>query len=136
MTNLFIARSTVNKVFEDSQRDVLLTNYTFNDVFRSLVRLCGSGREAMFEKTTANKHAQVFGSFSLNLRICGQAHELKHNIINSLNNFFCNGKISFGERLFHCWKTKGHGEMNLEKAIQESCDVFFYELGRLSLIHI
>jgi len=54
---------------------------------------------------------------------------LKHNIINSRNNFFCNGKISFGGRFFHCWKTKGHGEMNLEKAIQESCDVFFYKLS-------
>jgi penicillin-binding protein 2 len=54
---------------------------------------------------------------------------LKHNIINTKNEFFCNGKISFGDRFFHCWKTKGHGEMNLEQAIQESCDVFFYELS-------
>ena len=54
---------------------------------------------------------------------------LKHNIINSKNNFFCTGKISFGDRFFHCWKTKGHGKMNLEQAIQESCDVFFYELS-------
>jgi len=54
---------------------------------------------------------------------------LKHNIINSQNNFFCNGKVSFGDRFFHCWKTKGHGSMNLEQAIKESCDVFFYELS-------
>ena len=49
-------------------------------------------------------------------------------IINTKNEFFCNGKISFGDRFFHCWKTKGHGEMNLEHAIQESCDVFFYNV--------
>jgi len=54
---------------------------------------------------------------------------LKHNIINSKNNFFCNGKIRFGDRFFHCWKTEGHGKMNLEQAIQESCDVFFYKLS-------
>ena len=54
---------------------------------------------------------------------------LKHGIINSKNKFFCEGKIEFGDRLFHCWKTKGHGNMNIISAIQESCDVFFYNLS-------
>ena len=54
---------------------------------------------------------------------------LKHGIINSKNLVSCKGKITFGDRLFHCWKTKGHGEMNITSAIQESCDVFFYNLS-------
>ena len=41
----------------------------------------------------------------------------------------CEGKIEFGDRLFHCWKTRGHGNMDIITAIQESCDVFFYELA-------
>ena len=54
---------------------------------------------------------------------------LKHGIINSNTEFYCDGKIEYGDRLFHCWKTNGHGKMNVNSAIQESCDVFFYNLG-------
>ena len=54
---------------------------------------------------------------------------LKYGIINSNNKFKCEGKIEFGDRLFHCWKTRGHGSMDVHTAIKESCDVFFYELA-------
>ena len=54
---------------------------------------------------------------------------LTNGIINSESVFFCNGKLNFGDRLFHCWKTNGHGNMNIISAIQESCDVFFYNLS-------
>lgn len=29
----------------------------------------------------------------------------------------------------HCWKTSGHGKVNIYKALQQSCNVFFYEMG-------
>ena len=54
---------------------------------------------------------------------------LKKGIINPSSKFSCKGKITYGDQLFHCWKTKGHGNMNIISAIQESCDVFFYELA-------
>ena len=55
---------------------------------------------------------------------------LKHRIINENSKTFCEGKIEYGERLYHCWKTKGHGSMNVVDGIKESCDVFFYELAK------
>ena len=55
---------------------------------------------------------------------------LKHGIINKESKTFCNGKIEFGDRLYHCWKNNGHGNMNIINGIKESCDVFFYELAR------
>tara|TARA_Y100001970_G_scaffold242577_1_gene307135 strand:- start:15134 stop:16933 length:1800 start_codon:yes stop_codon:yes gene_type:complete len=55
---------------------------------------------------------------------------LKYGIINSESNNFCNGKIEFGDRIYHCWKNKGHGNMNVTSAIKESCDVFFYEIAK------
>ena len=55
---------------------------------------------------------------------------LKHKLVNPKTTTFCNGKIEYGDRLYHCWKTKGHGKMNLENAIKESCDVYFYELSK------
>ena len=55
---------------------------------------------------------------------------LKYNLINHNDHFTCKGKIEFGDRLYHCWKTKGHGRINLENAIVQSCDVYFYELSK------
>ncbi len=43
---------------------------------------------------------------------------------------FCNGAKTFYKRPFHCWKAGGHGFMNLEAALKNSCDVYFYTLGQ------
>jgi penicillin-binding protein 2 len=32
-------------------------------------------------------------------------------------------------RRFHCWKSSGHGNVNLEASLRESCDVYYYELA-------
>ncbi len=44
--------------------------------------------------------------------------------------FYCPGHYTFGNRRYHCWKHSGHGPVNLLKAIGESCDVFFYQVGQ------
>jgi len=41
----------------------------------------------------------------------------------------CFGGLQFGNRYFKCWQEKGHGSLQLEMAIIQSCDVFFYQLG-------
>lgn len=43
---------------------------------------------------------------------------------------FCPGYATFYGRTFHCWDKKGHGEVDLHKAIVHSCDVFFYNVGK------
>ena len=43
---------------------------------------------------------------------------------------FCPGHADFYGRTFHCWEAKGHGSVDLHKAIVNSCDVFFYTLGK------
>ena len=55
---------------------------------------------------------------------------LKNGIIKPDSKTFCEGKIEYGDRLYHCWKTKGHTSMDVVDAIKESCDVFFYELAK------
>jgi penicillin-binding protein 2 len=42
----------------------------------------------------------------------------------------CPGYADFYGRTFHCWQKGGHGSVNLHKAIVESCDVFFYNVGK------
>ncbi len=43
-------------------------------------------------------------------------------------NEFCKGYIEVGanKHKFRCWKLSGHGNVDLRKAIRESCDVYFY----------
>jgi penicillin-binding protein 2 len=41
----------------------------------------------------------------------------------------CSGGAEFYGRRFGCWVKTGHGPVDLEKAIYQSCDVFFYTLA-------
>jgi len=41
----------------------------------------------------------------------------------------CTGTFHFGDRDFHCWEPHGHGRLTLQRAIEVSCDVYFYQLA-------
>jgi penicillin-binding protein 2 len=46
----------------------------------------------------------------------------------------CGGSITLGNHTFHCWiwsvDHRGHGTLDLEGGLKNSCDVFFYETSR------
>jgi len=43
----------------------------------------------------------------------------------------CAGEINYGDRVFRCWIRKpGHGRLNLLEAFEQSCDIYFWEVGR------
>jgi penicillin-binding protein 2 len=44
-------------------------------------------------------------------------------------NVHCAGSAEFYGRRFGCWVKTGHGQVDLTKAIYQSCDVFFYTLA-------
>jgi penicillin-binding protein 2 len=41
----------------------------------------------------------------------------------------CPGHYTVGNRTFKCWKKGGHGRVEPVRAVEASCDVFFYRLG-------
>ena len=41
----------------------------------------------------------------------------------------CPGSYRLGNRVFRCWREKGHGAVDMYRAIVQSCDVYFYTLG-------
>ncbi len=41
----------------------------------------------------------------------------------------CYGSYQFGNRAFKCWKSEGHGSLDLLSAMMVSCDVYFYQVG-------
>jgi len=55
---------------------------------------------------------------------------LYYGVIDTNSSHNCSGKISLGDRLYHCWKNNGHGSLSVVGAIQQSCDVFFYEISK------
>ena len=52
---------------------------------------------------------------------------MRAGVIGPGETVYCPGFLSFGGRRFHCWKRGGHGWMDLNNAITQSCDVYFYE---------
>ena len=42
----------------------------------------------------------------------------------------CSGQYRVGNGFFHCWRHQGHGPVDMHRAIQQSCDVYFYTMGR------
>lgn len=54
---------------------------------------------------------------------------LSSGAINPDTVVYCAGHLFFGDRTYRCWKKVGHGPVNLKRAIAESCDVYFYQVG-------
>lgn len=42
----------------------------------------------------------------------------------------CGGGLRVGNRVFGCWNRRGHGSVNMAKAIYQSCDVYFYHFAQ------
>ncbi len=42
----------------------------------------------------------------------------------------CTGRYRLGNSYFHCHKRGGHGVVSLNKALAQSCDIYFYHFGR------
>ena len=42
----------------------------------------------------------------------------------------CPGFTWLGNRRFHCWKRGGHGRVDLRRSLSQSCDCYYYEMGR------
>ncbi|MFZ5761845.1 MAG: penicillin-binding protein 2, partial [Thermodesulfobacteriota bacterium] len=55
---------------------------------------------------------------------------LTEKVITPDTAFFCSGSINFGNRSYGCWKKGGHGSVSLHRALAESCDVYFYQVGQ------
>ena len=54
---------------------------------------------------------------------------LEAGIITEGTRHFCNGSMELGNATFHCWLEDGHGTVNVVRALERSCDVYFYEVA-------
>ena len=47
--------------------------------------------------------------------------------IDRSTDYFCSGSFELGGRNFRCWNIYGHGKVDMNSAIRESCDDYFYK---------
>ncbi|WP_147819805.1 penicillin-binding protein 2 [Salidesulfovibrio onnuriiensis] len=55
---------------------------------------------------------------------------LSNKMVDIHETVFCSGSLKLGRHVFRCWRRGGHGKVNFERALVESCDVYFYKLGK------
>ena len=55
---------------------------------------------------------------------------LEEGVIDKDTIFYCPGYYKYGNRVYRCWKHAGHDSVNMIKALAESCDVYFYQVGQ------
>jgi penicillin-binding protein 2 len=63
-------------------------------------------------------------TFKIIMSVAGWQENIAQNL-----HVNCAGSAEFYGRRFGCWVKGGHGPVDLEKAIYQSCDVFFYTLA-------
>ncbi|UCF37945.1 MAG: penicillin-binding protein 2 [Acidobacteriota bacterium] len=64
--------------------------------------------------------------FKITMALAG----LEAGLVDANTRVFCSGSVELYGHTFHCWNTGGHGHMRLREAIQHSCNIYFYLLGR------
>jgi penicillin-binding protein 2 len=55
---------------------------------------------------------------------------LEAGVIGLDETVYCPGYMKLGDRRFHCWKGGGHGHVSLTESLEQSCDVFYYEVAQ------
>ena len=55
---------------------------------------------------------------------------LHYGMVDPHETVHCAGQIRLGSHIFRCWRKGGHGNVDMERALIESCDVYFYKAGK------
>ncbi len=63
-------------------------------------------------------------------KIVMSAALLQEKTFPAKNKIQCNGKIVYGGHTYHCWVRWGQGWMDLKEALAQSCDIYYYTVGR------
>ncbi|AXI48136.1 penicillin-binding protein 2 [Sulfitobacter sp. SK012] len=54
---------------------------------------------------------------------------LEDGLVGPDDTAYCPGHLEVAGRRFHCWKRAGHGWVDLENSLKQSCDVYYYDLA-------
>ena len=99
----------------------------FNDglTAKDWERLLANPRSPMTNKAIAGQYSP--GS-TFKMVVCLAA--LEAGVWNEQKRINCPGYLDLGGARFHCWKQHGHGWIDMVGAIEQSCDVYLYEVAK------
>ncbi len=63
-------------------------------------------------------------------KIVTSAIALEENLVSDNELFVCTGGKEVGGTIIHCWKSGGHGTQTFSKAIENSCNPAFMDIGQ------
>ncbi|MBW2094834.1 MAG: penicillin-binding protein 2 [Deltaproteobacteria bacterium] len=55
---------------------------------------------------------------------------LQEGVLDPEEKLFCGGSYRLGKSVYRCWKRWGHGWIKLHAGLAQSCDVYFYQVGK------
>jgi penicillin-binding protein 2 len=76
-----------------------------------------------------NKALQGIYAPGSTFKIVMAAAALQEGIITENTPFTCTSQFRLGRSVFRCWDRRGHGRTELYRALVESCDIYFYQVG-------
>lgn len=82
------------------------------------------------QRPLSNKAIQAEYPPASTYKIIAASAGLEEGVIDLNTTHFCPGFLKFGNRTYRCWKKWGHGEVDVYRALKESCDVYFYKVGQ------
>jgi len=60
---------------------------------------------------------------------------LEEGIADKKRKVYCSGTFKLGNQIFRCWKKSGHGSLDIIGGIAQSCNIYFYTMGKELGIH-
>jgi len=89
-------------------------------------------RELTTHKTRPLNNRATQGQYppGSTFKIVTAAAALEEGAVTPFTRIFCGGGYHFANRTYRCWKKGGHGTVDLHRALVESCDVYFYQVGQ------
>ena len=54
---------------------------------------------------------------------------LESGAVTPTEKIHCPGHWDYGDRRYHCWEHRGHGNVDLIGALKHSCDIYFYQIA-------
>ena len=54
---------------------------------------------------------------------------LEERIYSPNRTVMCRGRFAYGDRIFNDWVREGHGRIDMDDALAQSCDIYFYQAG-------
>jgi len=82
-------------------------------------------------KPLINRAVQLSYPPASTFKIVMSAAMLQENAFPSANKIECKGSLNYGGRTFHCHvHAPGHGWLDLKNALAQSCDIYYWTVGR------